>query len=77
MLTSCFLGKEQKCQKCFVFRKGKRGGGGGAGGGWGGEGAETCEEGALCYRLAKKETDTELQRTRNEGIVVGGFLNLT
>ncbi len=49
----------------------------GRGRGGGGEGAETCEEGALCYRLAKKETDTELQRTRNEVIVVGGFLNLT
>ncbi len=71
MLTSCFLGKEQKYQKCFVFGKGKgvvRGQGGGA---------ETCEEGALCYRPAKKETDTELQRTRNEGIVVGNCLNLT
>jgi hypothetical protein len=54
----------------LCFRKGKRGGEGGGG-------AETCEEGALCYRPAKKETDTELQRTRNEGIVVGNCLNLT
>jgi len=54
----------------LCFWKGKRGGAGQAG-------AETCEEEALCYRPAKKETDAELQRTRNEGIVVGSFLNLT
>ncbi len=54
MLTSCFLGKEQKYQKCFVFRKGKRGGGGGGGGGGGRRGGDmrrrssllsACEEG--------------------------------
>ncbi len=65
MLTSCFLGI-----KSALFLERLKGWWGG------GEGAETCEEGTLCYRPAKKETDRELQRTRNEGIVVGSFLNL-
>ncbi len=66
MLTSCFLGIKSAL---FLERV--------KGVGWGDGGGGDMRRRNSLLSACEEGDNTELQSTRNEGIVVGSFLNLT
>jgi hypothetical protein len=68
VLTSCFLGKEQKYQKCFVFRKGKRGGGGGAGGVGGEKGRRHAKKELFVIGLQRRRPTRSCKERGTKGL---------